>query len=315
MKLLRTILVFPILPAACCFCLVQASPQTLTVEPHAFLAKKPIHTTLRFDGPVNDARVQLLPGGPFKKDSIQFSPYIQATITNNHFRYTALPNQGIEIVDINAPGMAPRYIGDKRLAYSSLTVNDSLLLAVTTSGVAQLFSLGPDGDHSLPIGVYDTFANIVQAHLAQQYAFLLSDGGTLYTLDISNPEWPLLAGEYYASPESTRFAVREGLIWLAAGSQGLVVLDMANPLQPKLMGSYKTNHPANDVALQGDIALVTSGLSGLTLVDISDPANIFWLGSHSKLGQAQRVVANEFFQAAVSNNANEVYHIDFSSPD
>ena len=290
----------------------QAFAQKLEINPPSFLANKPIHATLHLNQVSENTTIRILPGGAYKKTSLDFKSAITISKTANGHRYTAHENRGIEITNLLDQEIATRNIGEEGSTYRAIDINDEFLLAVTKAGSAQIFSLA--NENSEPSGYYDTYANIVQAQLEQQYAYLLTDTGTLYILDISNPEWPLLAGEYYGSPDSKRFTVHQGLIWLAAGKQGLVVLDTANPLDLQKVSTYKTNQPALDISLNNDTALVTTGAGGLTLLNTSDPRHIVWLGSHSKLGYTQHVAVNSQFQAIVSNNQNDLYHLDFSVP-
>ncbi len=312
MRYSNTFLAFACLAVG--FFISQVSAQAFEIKPNFFLANKPIQATLYLSDKTEKIdNIRIVPGGPYIKESLDYETPITITKTAHGFRYTAYTARGIEIVNLADKNTAPRHIGGETTTYNTIDVNDNFLLAVTETGSVHLFSLNND-EAAMPNGIYETHANIIQAQLSPPYAYLLADTGTLFILDITSPEWPLLAGEYYGSSDSRRFAFHQGLIWLAAGEQGLVVLDTANPLNIKKIASYKTNQPALDIALQNNTALLTTGIGGLTLFNIEDPKKIVWLGSHSKLGYAQRVAANTHYQAAVTDSQNNIYHLDYSLP-
>ena len=286
--------------------------QDIELKPSHFLAQKPIQAKLHLNAPVAPDDIYLLPGGPYEKSVENFPAPILASYRSDKYQFTSLAKQGVKVTNFDDSSIEITISDEDVSTYTAIDNNDKFLLTVSDTGTAQLHSLS--FAENTTSGSYDTHADIIQAQLGQQYAYLLASNGTLFILDISNPEWPLLAGEYYGAPESSRFALQHGIIWLAAGPQGLIALDVADPLEPVILGRYKGNQAVTNVTLQGDIALITSGLGGLTLLDISEPTNISWIGSHSKVGNAQQVVANEQFQAAIINDQNFVYILDISMP-
>ena len=282
------------------------------IEPDRFLADKPIRATLTVPSLSADSRVQLLPGGPYQSRVEHFDQEIGRIKVSGDFRYIFSKDHNIVAHHLDDKSIEPRIIGDSEEIFSTFDVNENLLLAMTDAGQAQMFAL--DSQFNVPISFYDTNAAIVQAELTQQFAFLLSQTGTLFILDISDPKWPMLTAEYSDAPQTLSFVHHNGLIWLVAGKAGLIVLDTLNPFEPQVIANFQTRHAVKDIALLEDLAVLTTGLGGITVLDTQEPAQLRWLASHSKLGDTQKISSNEFMQIAVSNQRNQIFHLDLSLP-
>lgn len=305
MTFLNSSLTFALI-LSCATALAQQIEQT----PTSFLANKPLNVELTLPQSGKITHAQLLPGGPHVTHVETHPADILASVSANQWRYTSLASKGISANHLTDSKQAARHFGNQDETHSALAVNNTYLLAATQAGQVHLFDLASESGS--PLGTYEAHTAITQIALLGQRGYLLGENGALMVVDLKNPEWPVLAGEYTDAPETTQFALRDNLLYLAAGNQGLLVLDITNAQSPMLVSRYKTNYPVQAVALQDDIALLVSGLGGLTVLDNADPKNLVWLGSHSKLGYAQHVVANELAQAVVLNSAKTVFHIDFS---
>lgn len=115
-------------------------------------------------------------------------------------------------------------------------------------------------------------------------------GPRLMTLDVSDPDNPVILGESELLADSIDdIAVVNGIAYLAAGRAGLAVVDAteaANPLivneGPNYAGANQSS--AETIQIDGNIAFLTDynrreGETSLLLFDISDPANVLFLNA------------------------------------
>jgi hypothetical protein len=108
-------------------------------------------------------------------------------------------------------------------------------------------------------------------------AYVAGGADGLYTLDVRNPDNPILLDQhvYSAGRNYKRLEIRGNFAYVAdyGGGGGLRIYDVSNPFnifQTDFTGlSY-----ASDVALSGDYAYVADGSFGVYIFDISDPYNI-----------------------------------------
>lgn len=105
--------------------------------------------------------------------------------------------------------------------------------------------------------------------------------GAMVTLDISNPKSPALKSIYqttggyaWAIAAST-----SGLVYLAAGNEGLLIIDINNPAEPSLKAVFNTiGGDAYEVFVLRDRVYLIDFVSGLYIIDAAVPSNPSLLG-------------------------------------
>ncbi|MHC4955690.1 MAG: hypothetical protein ACYTGZ_17705 [Planctomycetota bacterium] len=102
-----------------------------------------------------------------------------------------------------------------------------------------------------------------------QYAYVACRNGTVQVVDVTDPVRPKRVGQYDAG-DARRVHVRENLMFVAAGEQGLHVVSLANPKKPRKIASVSTTE-ARSVFIDGIHAYVADGPGGMRIVDISVP--------------------------------------------
>jgi hypothetical protein len=108
--------------------------------------------------------------------------------------------------------------------------------------------------------------------------------GGLEIIDVSDPAFPSLAGEYSnLNMRVSGVYVKDNYAYVADDNQGLHIFDVSNPLSPSLQSSYTTPE-ANDVHVLGDYAYVADGNTGLLIIDVSDPSAPDLAGSFNVSG-------------------------------
>lgn len=111
----------------------------------------------------------------------------------------------------------------------------------------------------------------------------LTYGRSLQVLDVSNPQSPVLLGEYTSAVmgQFMRLHVAEALAYIpysrpghAGGGGGLQIIDVRDPTTPILVGSYTLAKAAYDVAVVGQRAYLTyhdPAGGGFAILDVSQP--------------------------------------------
>ncbi len=103
-----------------------------------------------------------------------------------------------------------------------------------------------------------------------QRAYIADEARGLVVLDISE-ERPrfIFAGE---GLNGSGIHLAGGLLYLAAGDQGLIIYSLADPDLPQEIGRYRDLEYAWDVTVDGYLAFVTDEPRGLEILDVSSPA-------------------------------------------
>jgi len=102
-----------------------------------------------------------------------------------------------------------------------------------------------------------------------EYAFVSCRDGNVWIVDVSDPADPEIAGEYEAG-DAQRVHVREGMMFVAAGMEGLHLVDIEDPRRPRRVARVATTE-ARAVFVDGIHAYVADGPGGLRIVDVSIP--------------------------------------------
>jgi hypothetical protein len=90
----------------------------------------------------------------------------------------------------------------------------------------------------------------------------------LYTLDVSDPFAPLMAGVVDLQSAAHRIDADANVVGLAARQDGLKVVDVSEPTNPTLVGTVPPSDSAWDVDVMGRYAFVADGRAGLQIVDL-----------------------------------------------
>ncbi len=253
-----------------------------------------------------------------------------AYLANGYVYTQPTVNTGLRIVDVTDPTM-PAPMGQCRTNYAeanSVAVSGNrAYLALATSpplGLGVVDISNPSSPSVL--GAYDTTSSVahgtdvaVSGNIA--YAAV---GGSLLTLDVSNPAHILGLGSWGGSYGASR-VVLSGTIAYVAGS-GLNVIDVTDPahlvrlggVSPAFISSvalsgnyaftvggqdlrvYDVTNPSNlvrqasltlnnslDLTVVGDLAYVACGTNGVAMVDISSPTTPALIGTAATLGEAR----------------------------
>lgn len=107
----------------------------------------------------------------------------------------------------------------------------------------------------------------------------------LMILDITDPKKPVALSRLYLAG-GFGLALRENLVFVAAGDKGLKIVDVTDPKAPVLKASCQTGGEAKDVAVSGLYAYVAEGSAGLEVFEVSAPSAPRLISSWDSPGQA-----------------------------
>jgi len=102
-----------------------------------------------------------------------------------------------------------------------------------------------------------------------QYAYVACRDGSVQVVDVRDPVDPARVGQYDAG-DARRVHVREGILFVASGKEGLHLVSVADPRKPRSLARVRTTE-ARSVFVDGIHAYVADGPGGLRIVDVSIP--------------------------------------------
>jgi len=108
-------------------------------------------------------------------------------------------------------------------------------------------------------------------YVAGSYAYVGSDTGCLWIVNIANPSAPTVVGSYTAFSWGAWGVYAVGNYVYGVGENALHVVDVSDPANPTLAGSLTFGNTNWDAHVSGNYAYV-AGDTGLHVVDVSDPA-------------------------------------------
>jgi len=160
------------------------------------------------------------------------------------------------------------------------------------------------------VGALGTAGGALDVHVAGDVGYVGEEGG-LRIVDVSNKQGPVGRGFFETGSTVSGVVLYDGLIYAAAGSEGLIVIDPSNPEQPVLVRSIAVSGPALDVAVSGHYAYVTTG-AGLRIVDMADPSYPV-VGAFDTPGDASGISLWGDF-AVIADGRQGVLTLDVSDP-
>jgi hypothetical protein len=140
------------------------------------------------------------------------------------------------------------------------------------------------------------------------YTYVLA----LRVVDISDPTAPREIGiAYHPSGYPQSLVIVNELIYVAAGTEGILIFDLSDPAQPVLRGQVATRGFSYGLVVRDGVAAVADGPAGLRLVDVSVPESPLEIGAAATAGLAYDVVIRDNL-AYVSDPLSGVHTFDLS---
>ncbi len=160
----------------------------------------------------------------------------------------------------------------------------------------------------------DIFLSSDNFSVQNRYGYFYNSG-TIYIVDMLDPEGPYFAGEYSASWMDT-FAAADGYVYSTEFSSTggtIQVTDLRNLPAPATVGSRSiSSGTANDTCLSGNYAYLATGSAGLKAIDISNTAAPQETGSLSTTNALAVTTAADYCFLADGSGGLKI--IDVSDP-
>jgi hypothetical protein len=144
-------------------------------------------------------------------------------------------------------------------------------------------------------------------------AYLTADNFGFYTLDLTDPAVPKIAGSFRLPGFTYGLAVSGDSAYLANSDTGLHILDIRKREAPAEIGAIKLAGEPSGVAVRGRYAYVASGPDGLIVVDVGRPDAPRVLGAAASGDYSSAVVLDGDF-AYVADGLAGVMKIDVTDP-
>ena len=145
-------------------------------------------------------------------------------------------------------------------------------------------------------------------------AYLTADNFGFYTLDLTDPAAPKVAGSLRLPGFTYGLALSGDNAYLANSDTGLHIIDVRKRDAPAEIGVVKLAGEPSGVAVRGRFAYVASGPEGLIAVDVGRPDAPKILGAAASGDYSSAVVLDGDF-AYVADGLAGVMKIDVSVPD
>lgn len=179
--------------------------------------------------------------------------------------------------------------------------------------------LFPENIKITQVGEWGT-GNYEDVFVQGNYAYLADYHNGLYIIDVSNPESPLLVGNYYSEEKGGKITreiyVRDNYAYLA-NEKFMFIVNVSDPTSPTLAGKYDTLSFAWGIFVKGNYAYVADQLGGLVIIDVSNPTSPVLTGSYSTSRYAQSVYVSDNYAYVTENLVTEggkLLIIDVSDP-
>ena len=160
------------------------------------------------------------------------------------------------------------------------------------------------------VGTYEN-KYLERSYILGNYAYIMDYYDGLYIIDISDPEDPVLAGDYY-TPDHSWGVYVSGDFAYSWYRNSIQIINVSDPANTSLAGSFSTLDYTFDIHVVGDYAYVASYEDGLLIFDVSNPANPTNVGTFDTPGYAVNVYVSGNY--AYVSDSSSLLIIDISDP-
>ena len=136
---------------------------------------------------------------------------------------------------------------------------------------------------------------------------------TLYAIDVSNPQRPIVTGKLEGIRSGRQIEVSHGLAAVTSRADGVFFCDVRNASALQIVSHYDTIELATGVCIKGNLCFITCRHYGVEIVDISDPAHPVHI-SNVLAGEAQSVFVDQNFMYVGAWMEREIRIFDISDP-
>ncbi len=174
------------------------------------------------------------------------------------------------------------------MGVDTVAISGSYAFATTSKGFS-VFDVSDSANPTQVNTLRQAWGKVVDLVLRDKYAYVGS--GFLSVFDISNPEAPFLAGEFFVGGKPQNMAVAGNFAYVLDFESGLHVIDITDPSQPSEIGHSAPIESARGLAVHANYAFVGGretragrGYGFLKVFDLTNPTSPREVGSLEDLG-------------------------------
>ncbi|MCJ7824080.1 MAG: hypothetical protein MUP44_04225, partial [Anaerolineales bacterium] len=146
----------------------------------------------------------------------------------------------------------------------------------SVAGESGLYTFEAEAGHLKRVSRFYDEGYYRNVEIQGERAYIAESERGLLVLDISSDRPRLVFASQDLRGEGIQLA--GGLLYLAAGEDGLIIYSLADPDSPQEIGRYVHLEDARDVAVEGRLAYVADEPRGVEILDISSPTQPTRLG-------------------------------------
>lgn len=164
------------------------------------------------------------------------------------------------------------------------------------------------------VGSYD-MTNAFDVSVEWPYAYVCQHAAEpcFLVLDISEPEQPVIVGQWDQFKFLHDMEIVGDYAFLAGDFEGVIVLDISDPENPAPVGICRLPDRAYKLFIEGSLAYVCDGHAGFYILDISDPTLPVEIGFCDTPGSTGGVVVRDQI-AYIPDHWDILHTIDVSDP-
>jgi len=246
------------------------------------------------------------------------------TLTGNTI-LGASGGNGIKVLDMTVPQRPTLLcIYSAQRNFQEVAVRDNLAYLAAQPGGFLIVDV-TDPSTMVQIGCLNTIGSATHLLLQGDYAYVAGDWQDSSTIvDISDPEHPFVAGQYYLVGHFADYVEATGLAYACDTWYGIRIFDLSMPTNPVLVGSYQDPSAGIvwDLAVDGDFLFAIAGYyddlddwygDSLIVLNIDNPVTPV-LVSMSNLAQDPKKIEIADGYAYVAGVNPDLRVVDISNP-
>ncbi|MBK7142835.1 MAG: T9SS type A sorting domain-containing protein [bacterium] len=130
------------------------------------------------------------------------------------------------------------------------------------------------------------------------------------TINIADPANPFVVAEETLAVGGINFQVRDTLLYVMRGGDGISLVNIATPDQPATVFTYDSPGIAKDVCFLDSMVYIADGDFGIIVLSMPSISNVQWVGQIGGSGNDYcRIMVRDSLLLALTPNSIEVYDI------
>ncbi len=228
-------------------------------------------------------------------------------------RYTPNgPQSSLRIIDVQDP-VQPIELGtlDRSAAFSNMVLSEGRLF-ITDGWRDSLVILDVTDSHNpLFLAEHRLYSHPGRIAVSGEHVFVPTSGGSVYSVDISNPASPWTAASLGGLENYLNcIEIFDGLAYVTTWRGRIELIDVSDPSSLSHIGTITVKGSPRDISLSGERLFVASGGEGMLEFNITDPEQPVQIGVFDTPGELLDVaVSGNFVYTAEWESAIRVFDV------